>query len=172
MKETLPCLTDTALVTAIHAFVTSRLDYCNALLSGVPLKLVSRLQRVQNAAAKLVKRARKFDHVSPLLQQLHWLPIKNRIVFKILCLTFKALHNGTPSYLADILEYYHPSRNLRSSHHKLLSIPHTNLKNAGERSFAHTAPSLWNGLPLELRVMDNYSSFKRKLKTHLFKQSY
>ena len=167
-----PCLTDTALVTAIHAFVTSRLDYCNALLSGVPLKLVSRLQRVQNAAAKLVKRARKFDHVSPLLQQLHWLPIKNRIVFKILCLTFKALHNGTPSYLADILEYYHPSRNLRSSHHKLLSIPHTNLKNAGERSFAHTAPSLWNGLPLELRVMDNYSSFKRKLKTHLFKQSY
>ena len=120
---------------------------------------------MQNAAAKLIKRARKFDHVTPLLKQLHWLPIKDRIAFKIMCLTFKALHNRTPSYLVDIHHLYHPTRSLRSSHHQLLTVPRMNRKNAGERSFAYAAPSLWNKLPLELRMIDNYSCFKSKLKT-------
>ena len=99
----------------VHAFVTGRLDNCNSLLHGLPKHLVHRLQLAQNCAARLILCGRKHDHVTPLLKELHWLPVEQRIIFKILFFTFKALNNLCPSYISDLLHIYRPTRSLRSS---------------------------------------------------------
>ncbi len=83
--------------------MTSRLDYCNALLGGCPASLINNLQIVQNAAARVLTRSRKYAHVTPILQSLHWLPIKLRISYKILLLAYKALNYLDPSYLTNLL---------------------------------------------------------------------
>ncbi len=80
----------------IHVFMTSRLDYCNALLGGCSARLINKLQMVQNAAARVLIRTRKYDHISPVMSTLHWLPIKHRIDFKILLITYKALNGLAP----------------------------------------------------------------------------
>ncbi len=98
----------------IHAFMTSRLDYCNALLGGCPASSINKLHVVQNAAARVLSRSRKYDHITPILQSLHWLPIKFRISYKILLLTFKALNGLAPAYLTSLMSHYNPSRSLRS----------------------------------------------------------
>ena len=108
-------LTEDQTKTTVHAYVTSKLDGNNALLAGSPSVLIKQIQRVQNTAAKLVTKSKKHDHVTPLLAKLHWLPIKDRILFKILLLTFKALHNKGPIYLKELLKLYEPPRNLRSA---------------------------------------------------------
>ena len=92
-------LSQEAVKTLIHAFVTSRLDYCNSLLYGLPKYHISKLQRVQNAAARLITNTRKYDHITPALYNLHWLPVFYRIYFKILIITFKAIYNISPSYI-------------------------------------------------------------------------
>ena len=94
-----PCLSIDSTKTLVHALVTFRLDYCNSLLYGLPDYLIQRLQYVMNAAAKVITCNQKFDHVTPLLIELHWLPVCHRIVFKILLYTFKALHGATPTYV-------------------------------------------------------------------------
>ncbi len=83
----------------IHAFMISRLDYCNALLGGCSVRLIKKLQMVQNAAARVLTRTRTYDHITPVLATLHWLPIKHRIDFKILLITYKALNGFAPQYL-------------------------------------------------------------------------
>ena len=98
----------------IHAFMSSRLGYCNALLGGCSARLVNKLQLVQNAAARVLTRTRKYDHISPVLSTLHWLPIKHRIDFKILLITYKALNGLAPQYLNKLLLHYSPPRPLRS----------------------------------------------------------
>ncbi|KAL9972596.1 hypothetical protein ACROYT_G018932 [Oculina patagonica] len=87
----------------VHAFITSRLDYCNSLLYGAPEHQIKKLQRVMNASARLVYRAPKYCHITPLLRELHWLPVRFRIDFKILLITFKILHGVAPSYLKDLV---------------------------------------------------------------------
>jgi hypothetical protein len=99
----------------IHAFITSKLDYANSLLYGLPQALLGKLQRVQNGAARLVFQAGKFDHVTPLFRSLHWLPVEQRIHFKILLLAYKALHHQAPGYITDLLEVYVPARALHKT---------------------------------------------------------
>ncbi len=93
----------------INAFMTSRLDYCNALLGGCSARLINKLQLVQNAAARVLTRSRKYDHISPVVSTLHWLPIKHCIDFKILLITYKALNGLAPQYLSELLSHYRPA---------------------------------------------------------------
>ncbi len=134
----------------INTFVFSRIDYCNALLTGVSKSTLNRLQYVQNAAARVLTRSRTSEHISPILESLHWLPVRFRIDFKILMLTYKALHGLAPEYLTELLTVYTPRRNLRSSYSGLLTIPLTRLRSMGDRAFSSVAPKtlefspLWN----------------------------
>ena len=144
-------LSEESTIALIHAFITCRLDNGNALLYGLPKYQIQRLQSVQNCAARLVKRYPKLGHISPLLFELHWLPVEHRIVFKILLLVFKSLNNLAPSYISDLLTPYIPSRSLRSSNQSLLVVPRSIQKSYGDRAFAVAAPRLWNALPIRMR---------------------
>ena len=129
---------------------------------------------MQDAAARPIVGAAKNEHMSPILQQLHWLPVKFRIDFKILMLTYKVLNNQAPNYISELLTLYKPSRALRPSSQMLLVVPKTNLKTKlyGNRSFAASAPKLWNALPVEIKNSESLDIFKSKVKTHLFHQCY
>ena len=153
----------------IHAFITSRLDYCNGLYTCLSQKSISRLQLVQNAAARLLTNTKKRDHITPVLATLHWLPVVFRIDFKILLLAFKAQNGLAPQYITDLVPPYIPNRTLRSSEEGLLKVRTTNFVTRGDRAFAARAPKLWNNLPLAIRKADTLSSFKTLLKTHLFR---
>uniref|UniRef100_A0A8C1LY92 Reverse transcriptase domain-containing protein n=1 Tax=Cyprinus carpio TaxID=7962 RepID=A0A8C1LY92_CYPCA len=156
----------------IHAFISSRLDYCNSLYVGIGEASLTRLQRVQNAAARLLTGTRKRDHITPILVSLHWLPVRFRIDFKILLLVFKSLNNTAPKYLSDLLQPYAPSRALRSAGQLLLVSPNARLKSRGDRAFAVAAPKLWNNLPLYIRQAPSLAVFKFHLKTYLYSTAY
>ena len=155
--------------TLIHAFVTSRIDNCNALLYGLPSYLVQRLQYVLNSAARLIFLSRKADHITPLLIDLHWLPVEQRINFKIMLLTYKIINDLAPSYLSNLLVPYVPRRALGSADKLLLSQPSYRLKSYGFRAFSICAPSLWNKLPINIECSQSVATFKRNLKTYLFR---
>ena len=159
----------------IHAFITSRLDYCNSLLYGVPDHHMQKLQRVMNGSARLIFCAPKHCHITPLLQQLHWLPIRLRIEFKILLITFKVLQGSAPKYLIDSISVLPPSRyDLRRNNKGiLLSTPKRFTKvTMGDRSFMAAAPRLWKILPVSFRPACTKSDFKQKLKTFLFSKAF
>ena len=131
-------LTKECTETLIHAFISSRLDYCNSLLFGVPDCHLHKLQRVQNAAARLVVQESRFCHITPLLKSLHWLPVKYRIVFKILLITFKAIHGLAPAYISELISVRDATgrHNLRSNNG--LRLNHSSCKSLatlGDRSF-------------------------------------
>ncbi len=119
----------------IHAFVTSRLNYCNALLGGCSARLINKLQMA-------LTRTRKYDHISPVLSTLHWLPIKHRIDFKILLITYEALNGLAPQYLSELLSHYSPPRPLHSQNSGHLIIPRISISTAGGRSFSYLAKTL------------------------------
>lgn len=161
-------LTDSATESVVHAFITSKLDYCNSLYYGLPKYLVKRLQYIQNCAARLVVKSRKFDHITPAFVKLHWLPVRFRIVFKILLIVYKCLNNMAPEYLADAIKL-RKTRSLRSTTMEYLEERKSRTVNYGDRSFVVAGPKLWNGLPLHIRKSSSIGTFKTKLKTHLFK---
>ena len=138
--------------------VTCRLDNGNALLYGLPKYLIAKLQVVLNCAAHLILCKQKYDHATPLLTQLHWLPVSQRIIFKILLLTFKLLNGIAPTYLIELLDRYVSPRPLRSSSRGLLKVPRSNTK-YGDRSFSVCAPTLWNSLPDHLRLIQQLLTY-------------
>ena len=150
--------------TLIHAFMTSRLDYCNSLLYGLPKYQLSKLQRVMNASARLVYCAPKSCHITPLLRELHWLPVCYRIEYKIILLTFKVFM--APDYLRHLISVLPPSRyNLRRNDDcaALLTFPKIRTKKTlADRSFSCAAPRLWNLLPTTIRSISR-SIFKIRL---------
>ena len=152
----------------VHAFVTTKLDACNSLIFGLQDSDISKLQRVQNTAARLVLRASRCNHITPLLESLHWLPVKQRAIYKILLLTYKALHGLSPVFISDLLHVHVPSRILRSSSECRLEVPRTRTKTYGDRTFTFAAADMWNKLPNDIRQAASVSMFKSKLKTHLF----
>ncbi len=165
-------LTKEAASICIHAFVTSKLDSCNALLCGLPKSATAKLQRVQNAAARLLIFTKKRDHITPILKQLHWLPIRRRSQYKILLITYKALNGLGPEYIQDLIEPYVPQKSLRSASDGLLLQQSRSKLKIGERSFCRLAPALWNELPFNIRSKVSVESFKAGIKTHLFTLEY
>jgi len=150
-----------------NALVTSRIDYCNSLLYGASKGLVHRLQLVQNSLARaVVPSCRRYDHISPLLTKLHWLPVQQRVDYKIALLTHKLLHNGEPSYLRELIQPL-PLSSRRSASKNLLVAPFLKTE-MGRRSFSYSAPTVWNSLPQHIRDCPTLPTFKKKLKTHLF----
>ena len=146
----------------IHAFVTSRLDMGNSLLYGVCKNQIHRLQMVQNMAARTVVMGRKYDHITPVLYHLHWLPVKYRIQFKILVIVYKALNGMAPIYLSDLIKIKSKPRSLRSNSRFLLDIPKVSLKSAGCRAFSHAGPTLFNELPENIKTSNTLDVFKGK----------
>eukprot|EP00794_Sanderia_malayensis_P013031 gene13031-biopygen10390 len=144
-------LTTEAAEKAIHAFVVSRLDGTNSLLYGLPATEQKKLQKlhlsrkIQNFEARIFTGAPKYDHMTPVLKQLCWLPVSSRIEYKILMLAFQCLHGLAPHYLEALVQKYEPARMTRSAGDGyLLKHSWTSLKTAGDRSFSHVAPTLWN----------------------------
>ena len=165
-------LTTEAAQTLVHAFVSSRLDYCNSLLFNIGKGLLERLQGIQNAAARLVTGSRKYDHITPVLRSLHWLPIHQRIDFKIATLVYKCLHGLAPTYLADdcvLISSLSNRRQLRSASSQRLLVPRTQTVTYGPRAFQVSGPTVWNRLPANLHDPDiSIDTFRRRLKTYLF----
>ena len=162
------CLSQDDAETLVHAFISSKLDFCNALLYSLPNSGIDKLQYVRNCAARLVTRTRSSEHITPVLRRLHWLPVRQRITYKILLLTYKALNGMAPRYRADLLQPYTPTRQLRYFSNNLLVTPKSNLKFYGDRSFQVAAPRLWNSLTDYNRSIQNLDVFKNKIKTLLF----
>ena len=164
------CMSGDIIKTLALAFVTSRLDYCNSLYYGVTDRLMSRLQSVQNAAARLVSGLGRRDHITPTLRRLHWLPVRQRVNFKLATLVFRSLAGTAPAYISDDCQLV-PSagrRSLRSSDSQACLVRRSH-NHYGDRCFAAAGPVVWNSLPVDLRQPNNtYDSFKRSLKTFLF----
>ena len=152
----------------VHAFVSSRLDSNNSILYGLPKLELSKLQRIQNAAARLVTLSKKREHITPVLKDLHWLPVESRIIYKLMLLTFKALNNQAPKYLSELISIKKPSRSLRSNTSIVLHRKKANTVTYGQRSFHHAAPELWNQLPSHVKNATSLQQFKSLLKAHLF----
>jgi hypothetical protein len=152
-----------------HAFVTSRLDYCNSLLYGISSSLTTKLQHILNTAARIVTRTKIGNHITPVLKSLHWLPVVQHCAFKTALLTFKVIHGLAPSYLCELIRYRSTARDLRSINDVLLDVPKSK-SCIGSRAFAFSAPKLWNSLPYDIRTSVSLVTFKSKLKTYLFRE--
>lgn len=171
LRQIRKCLTDEACKTLVYALVTCHLDYCNALLHDFSQYQQQRLQRVLNAAARLICRLPKYYHISPVLKDLHWLPIKYRVIFKITLLVFKVPHGLAPSYLEDLIRVKPEGRYHLRNKDQLL-VPKTKCKTFGDRAFFKSGPVLWNSLPDNIRQISNIQKFKNELKTFLVRLAY
>ena len=160
-------LSTNAAKSLIHALVTvtSRFDCCNSLLYGCKKSSIKCLQRLQNYAARVICKVSKYNHITAILKELHWLPVQARIEYKLLTLTFKCVHNKAPTYLSELILHRVPARpGLRSLNNISLFVPKTISradKNTADRAFSLSAPKLWNALPSEIRNTRTIIDFKR-----------
>lgn len=162
-------------VSLVVSLVLSRLDYGNAVLAGISDQLMARMQSVLNAAARLINAARRSDHITPLLRDLHWLRFPERINYKLAVLAFRCLHGLAPSYLACELKRVseiESRRHLRSAAVAMLDVPRVQRSTIGGRIFAVAASQVWNSLPSRVTSSLSLTTFKCKLKTELFGRSY
>ena len=164
-------LTEASCATLIHSLISSRIDYCNSLLANLPAATIKSVQRIQNTAARIVSLKSKYDHITPVLSALHWLPVKQRIMFKILVFIFHCINKSAPSYLTKLVVLKETTQTTRSSSHRLLlyDTPKTTF---AARAFSIYGPMLFNALPSEIRDSCKFSHFKSALKTFLFKAAY
>ena len=163
-KHTLVCM--------VHTFVIYRIDYCNSLLYAISVYDINRLQRFQNSAARIVTNTRKYDHITPILKKLHWLPVGQSIYLKISLTVFISINEMVSEYLCELVFIRKSSRKLRSSSQILLQVPVPRLKSYGDCAFSVAAPNLWNKLPANIRNSSSLGNFKSLLKTHLFKVTF
>ena len=158
----------------IRSLILTRLDYANAMLLGTNSKNIARfIQKLQNWAAKIILCAKKRDHATPLIKHLHWLNVRNRIMYKIMVTVYKCLNGHSPSYLSSTISLYTPERTgLRSASDITRLTEHRflprNLASAANAMFEFAAPRQWNSLPATLRTSGSLHTFKKGLKTYLF----
>ena len=172
-------LTMEVAVLAANALVSSRLDYCNSLFRSLSCFNLHKLQSIQNTLARIVTNHRRYAHVTPILKQLHWLPVKYRCMFKTATLVYKFLHNGSPSYFQPYLSHSSSSYSTRRSHLdcQYLTVPpfgpsvFKSVKHF-DHSFVFDAPRIWNELPHDVRSAASVASFRKKLKTYLYAKAY
>jgi len=163
------------LLSLVTSLILSKLDYGIAILAGVFGYLLDRLQSVLHAAARLVNGSSKYDHVTSLLQDLHWLRVPERIKYRLAVLIFRCRNNTAPEYLARDLHWVtddNSRRRLRSATTHQLMVPRTRLRTIGDRAFGVAGARVWNELPSSVVFAPSLAVFKRNLKTHLFRQSY
>ena len=168
IRHLLPLSAATALA---NSLVSSKLDYCNSLYNGISQANLNKIQRIQNTLARVVTNTSKFEHITPILKKLHWLPIKQRIDYELCLLTYKTLQIQQPTYLYNSLSFPSHALSTRSSDSSVLSIPYVRTS-LGKRAFSVVAPRLWNSLPPDTRNSLSLSTFRSKLKTHLFKLAF
>ena len=166
------CLNKNDTKAVVNALVTPHLDYGNSLLYGIPGKLLNKLQIAQNSAVRLIEKIGKREHITNKRKDLHWLPIEARIQYKLLLLTWKCIHNQAPDYLKDLISLRPSVRLLRSNDTNVLETSNNHVNSWGKRSFEISSPTLWNKLPESTRTIDTICTFKKHLKTHLFKLYY
>ena len=150
------------LQTLVHSVISSKLDYCNVILFGINQKMMQRLQKVQNAAARLIYKLPMRSSVSHVIHKLHWLRVDQRIVYKILLIVYKHCNGISPDYLNNLLE-------ITNAETKTLKVRYYDTK-SGRRAFSYVAPRFWNGLPKDIRTITSIDIFKKKLKHILFKE--
>ena len=172
-------LSKSATIMLANALITSRVDYCNSLLNSVSVTDLNKLQRVQNCLARMIFKKSKYCHTTPLLKELHWLPIKYRICFKQSVMVYKTITTGVPSYFKAWFVSYSSLANTRRSNPSNMVLKSAEFKRRQHKSVRHfdaafsvCGPRLWNSLPLSVRTSENISSFRSGLKTHLFNLAY
>ena len=160
----------------VHAFVSSRVDYCNSLLFETLTHVLRKLQSVLNASARLITGGRRYDHITPVLRDIHCLPLAQRIDYKLALLVYKCLHGAGPSYLTaycTALSTVNRHHDLRSAARGNLAQPRTRIRRLGTRSFRLSGPSVWNSLPPAIRKHRlTLNQLKTLLKQHLFNIAY
>jgi len=154
--------------TVACALVNSRLHYANAVLYKTSRAKITKLQRIQNSLEIWKKRT---DHMHPVLEQLHWLPVNYLIDYKVATLAFKVRSTGSPVYVITIITDYEPTRELRSSNQLLLSRPSTRTEIA-HRAFSQAASTIWNELPLDIRSAETFGHFRTLLQTHYYRLAF
>ena len=167
-------LTKEATEILVLSLVISHLDYCNLILYGTAQCEINKMQRIQNMCAKLVLGRQKYDSSKDALYELHWLPVKARITFKLLTFMYNCSVGHAPKYLTELFKEKIPARNLRSTvwYDGCYDVKRTKRKTFMDRSFGVVGPKLWNDLPSSIRTSASINIFKRNLKTFLFRDFY
>ena len=165
-------LTPEASKTIAAAIVGSRHDFCNFLLAGTSVSNLARLQLVQNTLARVVAQKPRFCHITPVISDLHWLPVRHRISFEIATVSYRVLQFQQPSYLASLIPRYVPARALRSSSSLSICVPTRKTTMAASKSFSSAASGIWNAMPNHLSSVPTLPVFRRALKHHLFLLAY